>query len=270
MSDVEREAAGAQPRDVATDATGAGSGAVAPDVSSDTSGANAPDVSGDASVVIAGEKLVMLPERALCWPRLHTLFIADAHFGKAASFRAHGVPLPRGTTLDGVTRADALLTRTRARRVVFLGDFLHARNGRAPRTLAQIQEWRERHPDVDMLLVRGNHDRHAGDPPPELGIECVDEPHLEAAFVLAHHPQDSPYGYVLAGHIHPAVRLTGRARQSASVPCFRFTKGYAVLPAFGSFTGTAAVDVARDDRVFVIADGRVLDVSPGRRPDRPE
>jgi metallophosphoesterase superfamily enzyme len=117
--------------------------------------------------------------------------------------------------------------------------------------------------------VRGNHDCHAGDPPPELRIECVDEPHLEAVFVLTHHPQDSRHGYVLAGHIHPAVRLVGRARQSASLPCFWFAKGCAVLPAFGSFTGTATVDVARDDRVFVIADGRVLDVSPGRAPAPP-
>jgi len=215
---------------------------------------------GAAGIVVAGETLVLLPERAVCWPRMHTLFIADAHFGKAASFRALGVPVPRGTTLEGVTRVDALLARTHARRIVFLGDFLHARQGRAPATLAQLQEWRERHGDVEMMLVRGNHDRHAGDPPAELRIECVDEPHLEAAFVLAHHPQQSRHGYVLAGHIHPAARLTGRGRQRASLPCYWFGEGCGVLPSFGDFTGSAVIEPAADDRVFVIAEDTVVEI----------
>lgn len=216
---------------------------------------------GGVKIDVAGETLVLLPERAVCWPRMHTLFIADAHFGKAASFRAHGVPVPRGTTRDGVTRADELLSRTRAQRVVFLGDFLHARAGRAPGMLAQLQEWRERHSDVEMLLVRGNHDRHAGDPPPELRIDCVDEPHLEAAFVLAHHPQRSPHGYVLAGHLHPAARLVGKGRQRASLPCYWFNDGCGVLPSFGDFTGSAVIDADPDDRVFVIAEDQVMEIA---------
>lgn len=216
---------------------------------------------GDVSIDVAGETLVLLPERAVCWPRMHTLFIADAHFGKAASFRVQGVPVPRGTTLDAVTRVDALLARTHARRVVFLGDFLHARAGRTAGMIAQLQEWRLRHGDVEMMLVRGNHDRNAGDPPPELNIECVDEPHLESSFVLAHHPQQSRHGYVLAGHIHPAARLTGRGRQRASLPCYWFGRGCGVLPSFGDFTGSAVIEPAAADRVFVIAEDTVVEIT---------
>ncbi|MDB4951373.1 MAG: metallophosphoesterase [Gemmatimonadetes bacterium] len=217
--------------------------------------------SGDAEIVVAGERLVLLPERAVLWPRAGTLLVADTHFGKAAAFRAGGLPVPGGTTAEGLARLDRALDRTGAGRVVFLGDFLHARQGRAPATFQSLGEWQRRRATVDLVLVRGNHDRGAGDPPKEMQIRCVDPPLLEAPFVLAHHPDPAPHGYVLAGHVHPAVLLTGRGRQRARLPCFWFGAWGAVLPAFGGFTGVAEVAPAAGDRVFVVADGEVVEVS---------
>jgi metallophosphoesterase superfamily enzyme len=74
-------------------------------------------------------------------------------------------------------------------------------------------------------------------------------------------------GYVLAGHIHPAARITGRANESLRLPCFWFGADAAVLPAFGAFTGTAVVDPDPGDRVCVIAGDRVLEL-PARRGGR--
>jgi hypothetical protein len=36
--------------------------------------------------------------------------------------------------------------------------------------------------------VRGNHDKHAGDPAATLDIELVDEPHQVGPFAFCHHP----------------------------------------------------------------------------------
>ena len=47
-----------------------------------------------ALVTIAGERLQLLPQRALLWPARALLMVADAHFGKAARFRTLGVPVP--------------------------------------------------------------------------------------------------------------------------------------------------------------------------------
>jgi DNA ligase-associated metallophosphoesterase len=217
----------------------------------------------DARVEVAGEALVLLPERCVLRERTSTLLVADAHWGKAAAFRAAGVPVPGGTTGEGLARLDAALVRTGARRIAFLGDLLHAREGRAPATLSLIAAWRERHGDVEMRLVRGNHDRAAGDPPRELGIDCVDEPFADAPFVYRHHPRDDPRGYVLAGHVHPAVTLRGVGRQRQRLACFWFGAGCAVLPAFGPFTGTAGVEPRPGDRVFVVAGGEVVEVRAG-------
>ena len=212
----------------------------------------------DACVAVQGEELVLSAERAVFWPRAETLLIADAHFGKAASFRASGVPVPRGTTADALGRVDTLLDRTSARRIVFLGDFLHAKEGRAPNTVRAIAEWRARHSDIEMTLVRGNHDRRAGDPPAEIRIECVDAPLREGPFALAHHPRAVPGAYALAGHLHPAVVLKGPARQRERLACFWLGAEVGVLPAFGDFTGVSEVSPADEDRVFVIAGEAVV------------
>src|SRR5688572_5366818 len=212
----------------------------------------------DAHVSIAGQDLTLLPERAIHWRAAQTLFVADPHFGKAAAFRALGVPVPRGTTTGALARLDAVLARTLARHLVFLGDFLHAAEGRDPETLRVLNEWRRGHSDVEMTLVRGNHDARAGDPPRELEIACVTAPLAMSPFVLEHHPRPSESGYVLCGHIHPAVTLTGSARQHSRLSCFWFGKTVGVLPAFGEFTGVAEADVQPGDRVFVVADESVV------------
>ncbi|HNU41619.1 MAG TPA: phosphoesterase, partial [Cyclobacteriaceae bacterium] len=64
--------------------------------------------------------------------------------------------------------------------------------------------------------------------------------------------------YNLSGHIHPAVRLKGTGRQSVMLPCFYFGKQQGILPAFGSFTGMARIVPKKEDRIFVIAENKVI------------
>jgi DNA ligase-associated metallophosphoesterase len=187
--------------------------------------------------------------------------VADVHWGKAATFRAAGIPIPGGTTTEDLARLDRAIRRTGARRLVVLGDLFHARAGRvATRTLATLRGWRERAGGLEIQLVRGNHDRHAGDPPPDLRINCLDAPAFLPPFVLRHQPDPSPEGYTLAGHVHPALVVSGPGLQRERLPCFLVRPRLALLPAFGSFTGGAPVHPEVEDRAFVVADGEVVAV----------
>lgn len=215
-----------------------------------------------AGLDFGGERLLLLPEKAVFLPEHATLLVADVHIGKAQAFRRLGVPVPHGTTGETLQRLSALLERTAARRLVFLGDFLHSAAAHAPATLAALHQWRERHPRQQLALVRGNHDDRAGDPPASLGIECVDEPWRLAGLALCHHPRRVPGAGALAGHLHPCVRLGGRTLDRLRLPCFWFSAELGVLPAFGSFTGMHAVHPLPRDRVFVAADGRVAELPP--------
>ncbi len=215
---------------------------------------------GDLEVSIAGEKLVLLPERAIYWPARRALLVADPHFGKAATFRASGIPVPSGTTDDALKRLSSAARRTAPQRLVFLGDLLHAKPGRTQRMFDALSLWRQSHPEVGLMLVRGNHDRHAGDPPGDLEVQCVDAPYMMNPFVLAHHPGASSQGYVLAGHVHPCVRLYGTGRQRLRLPCFVFGERGGILPAFGDFTGFADEDPDPASLVYAVAEGSVVQV----------
>ena len=214
-------------------------------------------------VQAGGEELVLLPDRAVWWPAERTLLVADAHVGKAVTFRSLGVPVPRGTTSATLAALDALLARWPARRIVFLGDFLHAAEAHAPATLGALALWRSRQAGLALTLVRGNHDDRAGDPPPRLGFEVVAEPLRVGGLALCHHPRPHGVAYALAGHLHPCVSLGGRAHDRLRLPCFHFGAAVGVLPAFGSFTGMHPIRRAPGDRVYVVADGEVAEL-PGR------
>jgi DNA ligase-associated metallophosphoesterase len=203
------------------------------------------------TVEVAGAAVGLLAERAAFLPAWRTLLVADAHIGKAVAFRRFGVPVPAGTTAAALARLSALVQATAAARVVFLGDLLHAARSRAP--YAAVAAWRERHAGLELILVRGNHDRHAGDPPAAWRVACVDEPLPLGPFALAHHPEPQPGAYVLAGHVHPAA-VVGRGRERLRLPCFHFGPAVGVLPAFGDFTGMHALPRGDGDRVWAIAD----------------
>jgi uncharacterized protein len=214
---------------------------------------------------VAGERLVLLPERAAWWPAAKTLFVADFHLGKAASFRSAGIPMPAGTTTDNLERLDRALAAGPAAHLVILGDFLHSAQGRAEKTLDRFAAWRNTRPDLAVTLVRGNHDDRAGDPPPEWNMRCVDPGERLGPFALVHEPAPVAGAYALAGHIHPAVRLSERGGQALRLPCFWFGPRVGVLPSFGAFTGSALVRPREGDQVFVVADDEVVTMGSGSR-----
>ncbi|HEY1043043.1 MAG TPA: ligase-associated DNA damage response endonuclease PdeM [Telluria sp.] len=213
-------------------------------------------MSGPHTIELAGEGVLLLPEKALYWPRERTLVVADIHFGKAAAFRSLGVPVPRGTTTQNLDALDQLLAAYPATRIVFLGDFLHSRAAHAKATLAAMVEWRARHPALSLVLVRGNHDLHAGDPAAVLGIEMEDEPYAAGPFAFCHHPDIAANGYVLAGHVHPVFRISTRL-ESVRLPCFVAGPRRMILPSFGAFTGGYVIDPAPGERIFVATEVQV-------------
>ena len=208
----------------------------------------------------AGETVHLLPDRALFWPAQQTLFIADLHIGKAATYRALGQPVPGGTTAENLSRLTALIAEHAPQRIIFLGDFLHAAAARTPSILQALAAWRARHADVAMTLVRGNHDSRAGDPPAQLQIDVVNEPFLFGPFACCHHPQQHATHFVLAGHVHPVCWLAGRGRDSLRLPCFVVKlsqAGQAVFPAFGEFTGGWMVTGEAGQGLYPVGGGRV-------------
>jgi metallophosphoesterase superfamily enzyme len=75
-------------------------------------------------------------------------------------------------------------------------------------------------------------------------------------------PRSPPTGYALCGHVHPGVRLAGRAHETLRLPCFVIGQRRALLPAFGRLTGLAIVAPAADDVVVAVAGARLFRLPP--------
>ena len=211
----------------------------------------------------SGAELRLMPERAAWCPHSETLFVADVHLGKAATFRARGLPVPQGTTTETLTRLSQALRRSGARELVVLGDLLHARESHASDTLAAVQRWRDAHPGLRCSVVMGNHDRHAGPLGASLGFDPLPGGHHSEHWLGVHEEADlSPTQaadtrLVLAGHLHPVAVLNGRTDR-LRLPCFWLRERVLTLPAFGAFTGGHRIET-QGARTFVVAE-RVMEL----------
>lgn len=203
-------------------------------------------------IEVAGERLEARGDRTLFWPAEESLFVADLHLGKGAAFRAGGMPVPSGSTALTLSLLERAVEETQARRLYVLGDLWHARAGRTETNRRALAEWMSARPDLHVRLIVGNHDLASG-----WELETLPAGERVGPFALRHHPQEEPEGYVLAGHLHPGIVLSGRGGEALRVPCFLLGPRMGILPAFGDLTGSASVAIGREDRVVVVADGLV-------------
>ena len=208
-------------------------------------------MSQSQSVVWNGIELELMADCAIHWRQKETLFLADPHFGKTATFREAGIPVPEHTTRDDCERIAELIIKTKSKVLIFLGDFFHSRTGKTETVRGSLLQWREHFPEIEMHLIRGNHDLSAGDPWAELSIYCHPDPWTFLGLECRHSPVRKSSSFYLAGHVHPGFTLKGRGRSSIRAACFHLTHSMIVLPAFGSFTGLRTVKPELDDRIFM-------------------
>jgi DNA ligase-associated metallophosphoesterase len=218
----------------------------------------------EARVTLAGTAAVLDPAGALWLAATRTLVVADLHLEKASSFAKRGMFLPPYDSRITLSLLADLILRRDPKRVIALGDSFHdcggfARLAEPDRTrLAYLQRGRE------WIWVTGNHDSSL---PAEVGGEIVDAVAAEG-LTFRHEPTAAVTVGEVAGHLHPAGKVSGRAR---SLRCRAFaTDGLRmVLPAFGALSGGlnlldrafAPLFAPGALRPFLIGDGRLFPVA---------
>lgn len=120
-------------------------------------------------------------------------------------------------------------------------------------------QWRRYIDHLPVVLVMGNHDKFPETYYSKEGIEVHRHSLKVKGFEFTHEPAVNSNGlYTFSGHIHPAVRIKGMGKQCVRLPCFYFGTDYAILPAFGNFTGTALINRTDADTVFAITKKEVI------------
>lgn len=211
----------------------------------------------ECDLTLAGETFTMHAERALWWPRLRTLLVADVHFGKGSVLRRAGMAVPTGQTFSDLARLDALIAHYQPAQMIVLGDLVH---GSAPPNAAwieQVAQWRQRHAGMAMTLIAGNHDRHFDSR--DLGFKVILGSLRIDDIVLRHEPAIIADCYVLAGHVHPGIKLNDGWRRHR-LPAFRFGRHCGLLPAFGALTGLYETPQTPGERLFAITPAGLIPV----------
>lgn len=210
------------------------------------------------SITIRGNQFVLSPHKALFWQNQECIILSDTHLGKSIAFQRAGIPVPSLHLRDDLLRINKLIADFGAKRLLILGDFLHSRKGNTDTLHQELLLWRKEIAHIKIQLVSGNHDKYSGQLP-QLDIHEIQQL-IESDFLFTHEPQTHETLYNFCGHIHPAFVIKGRAKQKLRLPCFYFGKFGAILPSFGSFTGSAEMFAQKGDRIFCIADDQVVEV----------
>lgn len=209
-------------------------------------------------IEVAGERVTLMPQRAVWWPSRRTLLVADLHLGKSETFRAGGIPIPDGVMRADLARLDEALRATEAERLVVLGDLLHAPAGLTEAMIDGFASWRASRP-IELAIVPGNHDRGLARVAERWRARVTAETELEEPFAFTHDPARASGRFTWCGHVHPLASICGGG-DSLRVPCFHIGRRAGVLPSFSAFTRGVSVARGADDRLFAIADGMVVEV----------
>lgn len=196
-------------------------------------------------LVLAEQRVELMPEGAVWWPDAAALLVADLHLGKDQVFRRHGMAVP-ASVLDGeLERLDLLLAQRPARRLIVLGDLVHAPPEPGEAWPEVVGRWRREHPAIDISVVLGNHDRALSAWLAEWDIEDLGERHALSGLELVHETDLDTPAPGLSGHLHPVARLRA-GPDRVRLPVFAHRAEHLILPAFGRFTG--GCDLGRDAR----------------------
>jgi len=215
---------------------------------------------------IQKQQLWLSAERCIFWEEEKSLIISDLHFGKTGHFRKSGIAVPQSVYKEDLQRFVMQIQYFQPSKIIVVGDFFHSK---ANKELELFQKWRESFSHISIHLVKGNHDILETTWYAQCNIMLSAREMSVSSFTFIHDISVSESlsqnnstctssNYFFSGHIHPAIRLSGAGKQSLCFPCFYFAKEYAVLPAFGGFTGVALIEPERDENVFAIVKNKLV------------
>ena len=176
---------------------------------------------------------VMLRASGALWLETErALVVADLHLEKGSSYAARGQMLPPYDTRETLRRLAAEVAALAPAVVVLLGDTFHDRRSEERLAAEDAEALRELARGRTLVWVVGNHD---ADGPQALPGETADELSMRG-LTFRHEPQAGLRPGEVAGHLHPAARVTA-SRGSVRRRCFITDGERAILPAFGAYAG---------------------------------
>jgi putative SbcD/Mre11-related phosphoesterase len=183
-------------------------------------------------MVIEINNIKLTPEKALI---IHnTAIIADLHLGLENAMLEKGISVPRMQIIEIVGSIKRFIEKYGVERIVIAGDLKHEFSKNLPYEWEDIEHFLKEIKDVEIEVVRGNHDNFLATILAKHGIELRDEIDVHGWTVVhGHKGCDRPR--IIMGHEHPAVKVKFRGSTYTYHCYLRIKKPMqeiVVLPAF--------------------------------------
>jgi uncharacterized protein len=175
-------------------------------------------------------------------------------------FRKAGIAVPVNLPVDDLQILTDQINCFSPKTIIFVGDLFHSK---ANNEHEKFINWRNTFSQVDMHLVKGNHDILKSDDYALMNLHIHSAYLTIQDFCFIHDVLDKKEDetkFIFSGHIHPGIRIKGTGKQSLTFPCFYFGQNFGILPAFGKFTGLATVQPKPSDLIFAIVNQNVIQV----------
>lgn len=200
------------------------------------------------------QTLWLSPARCIFWEEESALILSDLHFGKSGHFRKSGIGIPQNIFKEDLQKLFAQIAFFKPKVLLIAGDMFHSS---ANKEMNFFIKWRHDFPNLEFKLIRGNHDILTKEFYQEANIDVVENKLLIKDFCFTHDidstcNDEKNKHFTFSGHMHPGIKMNGSGNQSLMLPCFYFSKKYAILPAFSAFTGLAKIKPSSSDHVFVL------------------
>jgi len=213
--------------------------------------------------ILHDQTLWLSPERCIFWEEEKALILSDLHLGKSGHFRKSGIGVPQNIFKEDLQRLFAQIQFFKPAQLLIVGDLFHSH---ANKEMDMFLKWRKDLSHLQFRLIRGNHDILSKKFYVDANIEVTKQKLSVKSFCFTHdinetcEEESSNTNFTFSGHVHPGISMNGIGKQSLRLPCFYFTKEYAILPAFSVFTGLYKIRPKKSDKVFALVENRIVKI----------
>ncbi|HID42272.1 MAG TPA: phosphoesterase [Archaeoglobaceae archaeon] len=173
-------------------------------------------------------EIELTPEKAAVIDR--TAVIADLHLGIESMMQDYGVTFPRVQIREIIRDVKRLIEKYNIERLVIAGDLKHEFGRNLPHEWEDIELFLKTFSEIEMEIVRGNHDNFLSAILSRYGIDLKERIQVGEWTVLHGHIKYSEEKIIM-GHEHPAIKIRSEGA-IYTFPCYLSVNNIVVLPAF--------------------------------------
>ena len=202
---------------------------------------------------IRNQTLIFDYRKLVFWVEESILMLSDLHIGKVIHFNKNGISIPNDISFKNLKILKSGIEDYQPKDVLFLGDLFHSSYN------SEWDEWIDffNNSKLRFTLILGNHDQI------QFNIDNLNilNKLTKEPFYFTHIPTSKSSNFNISGHIHPAFKIRGKARQTIKLPCYYLSHNQLILPSFGQFTGSHIIDFhSMRDEILVVSKNQIFKI----------